>query len=862
MSRRLVSRRIAPSWTLVLALCLLTAASAAFGQQSQLASRRPRFLLAGWEPGREVDASAAPVLRRRVSLDLTGVTIGEALKEVTRQAALEISYSPRVVPLNRPVSLHAQDIAVAAALTEILLDVAVDVSVTTGGGLALVRRPPTAMSPERLDSGAVAGQVTDSANGSPIVGAMVTIEGAHNSAVTDENGRYRIDGLTLGKHTVRARYIGYRPASVTVTVTVAPEATGDFALARAAQQLEQVVVTGTIVPTEVKALPTPVSVIDESDIRMRSPQTVRELFRQAVPTALSPSFPALPYQTAFSVRGASTLAPGSAQMKVFVDGIEAVSPGVTPVDPSSIERLEVIRGPQAAAIYGSDAIGGVIQIFTKRGDPNLARPQLSAQTAVGLIQTPYAGYDGVLRQNYTASIRGATGEVGYNLGAGYSHTGNYLPNGEQSEQSSPSVYGGTHFARGIVSVDMSGRYYVQNVADVVNPELAQTGFVSFSKPQYAAVQATNQTVGARVSVAPRRWWQHTLMASLDRYTNDYVQSQPRLTTPGDTLLTVANTARLKRSIGYNTSISGSLGARMSGVLTAGFDHYSLPVSRFSTANALNTSGTIQTTGGAFAVTRTVTNNTGYFAQGQLGFHDALFLTVGVRAEHNTNFGDSLRTQLSPRTGLSFVQPVGSATLKVRGSWGRALRAPDPGLKLGSASTSSVILANLALAPERQKGWDAGVDAVLGSRASLSVTYYDQTAENLLQFVQVQSTPILTSQWQNVGRVHNTGVEVEGTLSLGLLQVKGQYGYARARVDALPPNYTGTLRVGDQSLATPKHTAGGSATAVLVLWWHRPVSTDPAGLHHRVPRFRQGERCPAANAHSLRLWIHLGRQPYE
>src|SRR6476620_7152272 len=110
---------------LTLILCALSVASTVAAQQNLLASRGPRFLLAAWMPGRELDASAAPVLHRRVSLNLTGVTLGAALREVTRQAELEISYSPRVVPLDRRVSLMAQGITVAAALTEILLDVPV-----------------------------------------------------------------------------------------------------------------------------------------------------------------------------------------------------------------------------------------------------------------------------------------------------------------------------------------------------------------------------------------------------------------------------------------------------------------------------------------------------------------------------------------------------------------------------------------------------------------------------------------------------------------------------------------------------------------------------------------------------------------
>ncbi len=123
----------------------------------------------------------------------------------------------------------------------------------------------------------------------------------------------------------------------------------------------------------------------------------------------------------------------------------------------------------------------------------------------------------------------------------------------------------------------------------------------------------------------------------------------------------------------------------------------------------------------------------------------------------------------------------------------------------------MVLANPLLAPERQSGWDAGFDAVFRAGGSLSVTYYDQTAANLIQFVTLATGSVPTYQNQNVGRVHNTGVEVEGRVSVGSMHLKGQYGYARARVEQLAPNYTGDLHVGDQTLATPKHTAGASLT---------------------------------------------------
>ncbi len=255
---------------------------------------------------------------------------------------------------------------------------------------------------------------------------------------------------------------------------------------------------------------------------------------------------------------------------------------------------------------------------------------------------------------------------------------------------------------------------------------------------------------------------------------------------------------------------------MTGSLTAGFDHYSYRLSSYFTSGAVNTTGAIVTDPNRpVSAYQTITTNTGYFVQGQLSFRDALFLTGGLRAERNSDFGDSLGTPVSPQGGVSYVHALGNVSVKVRGSWGRAIRPPVPGSKAGSISPVSITLANPGLAPERQQGWDAGMDAVFGARGSLSVTYYHQTAENLIQLVLVQSDSVSTYQNQNVGRVKNAGVEVEGAVSAGLLKLKAQYGYVRSRIEDLGPNYTGSSRVGDRPFNTPTHTAGASLTVAPV-----------------------------------------------
>jgi outer membrane receptor protein involved in Fe transport len=793
-------------WAWIALMALTLGETAQLSAQIQLASRAPRFVRISPVTRRLVDASHATILKREMSLSLERASLAEALDEISRTAGIKLIYSRDLVPLETPVTLQAATISLGAALTAVLFDTGLDVVLSSNGEMALMKKVPISAL-ARAPTGSVGGRVTDAKTGAALTGATVVVEGTSRITTTDNDGRYRIAELAPGTYTVRARYIGYAPGTAPVTIDPDQEAKADFALEKSVQQLNEVVTTGTVVPTEVKALPTPVSVINEEDIALQRPRTVQELFRHAVPGAVSWDYAGSPNYTAFSVRGASTLSGQVGQMKVFVDGIEAAQISLSALDPASIERVEVIRGPQAAAIYGSDAIGGVIQVFTKRGDPSLTRPQANAEASLGAAQTPYDGFGSVLKQQYRASIRGGDSDVSYSLGGGYVYTADYLPAGEISRQSNPTVYGGLRFARGIVSVDFSGRYYVQNNPIVINPIFLGVGFEFYSKPMFQPQQYQNQTAGARLGLALKPWWHHTFTVGIDRVTQDVAQERARLTNPDDTLLQVFNQNWTKASVAYNTSIEGALGANVSGSVTAGFDHYSLPATRFSAFGASSR--------GSFtnaSVSRTITYNTGYYGQVQLNLRDRLFLTGGVRAEENNNFGDSLGTPLSPRAGISYVHPVGKSTLKLRASWGRAIRAPAPGQKLGFVSSSSVTLESPDLGPERQHGWDAGLEAAFGERASLSFTYYNQAADNLIQFVLLQSTPVRTQQAQNVGRVKNRGVEAEVTLAAGPVQLKGQYGYARARVDQLAPNYSGDLRIGDQTLDAPRHSAGASLSA--------------------------------------------------
>ena len=104
---------------------------------------------------------------------------------------------------------------------------------------------PARESSRRAFVGSVVGRVTDARTATPVVGAVVEVEGLQLAGSTGDDGRYRILGVPAGSRVIVVRRLGYTSTRRTVTVTDDQQTTADFALAAAAVSLDQVVVTGT-----------------------------------------------------------------------------------------------------------------------------------------------------------------------------------------------------------------------------------------------------------------------------------------------------------------------------------------------------------------------------------------------------------------------------------------------------------------------------------------------------------------------------------------------------------------------------------------------------------------------------------------
>src|SRR5436309_13725295 len=149
--------------------------------------RSPRFLLAmaAHSAPVPVDLKRSWVLRQPLSLALDGVTLKEALAEISRRARLGLVYADDDIPVSMTVSLRADRITVAAALTDVLLDAGVDVVFSPDGRATLVKRPDG----PAVQLGSIAGRVTATETGAPLPRAIVSVTGTRLTAETDTAGR-------------------------------------------------------------------------------------------------------------------------------------------------------------------------------------------------------------------------------------------------------------------------------------------------------------------------------------------------------------------------------------------------------------------------------------------------------------------------------------------------------------------------------------------------------------------------------------------------------------------------------------------------------------------------------------------------
>ena len=265
--------------------------------------------------------------------------------------------------------------------------------------LALLLGLPGALAAQ---TGTVRGRVVDAASNQPLSDVQVRVDNSTLGTLTQANGEYILANVPAGRATISARRVGYGVQRQVVDVPAGGTVTQSFALRVAAVTLEEVVVSGVGSATERRALGNTVETISADEINdAAAASSIDQALQGKVTGAQIVDNNGQPGGgVSVRLRGTGSILGGGEPLYV-VDGVivdnssdalvavsanatrdnAAMSNRLADISPEDVERIEILKGAAAAALYGSRANNGVIQIFTKRGVAGAPRITLSAEAS-------------------------------------------------------------------------------------------------------------------------------------------------------------------------------------------------------------------------------------------------------------------------------------------------------------------------------------------------------------------------------------------------------------------------------------------------------------------------------------------------
>ena len=377
-----------------------------------------------------------------VTLVVQDSTVAYVVNELSRQAHLQLAYDNGDARFGKRVSVRVTGLDVMNAFAMALKGTGLTARLAPDGETVLVRaRSGTPQTRWGLVAGGiVTGRVMDSASGAGLGGASVKVAGAKLGTVTSDSGNFTLKDVPPGDQVLTVRLFGYKPVERTVTVVDSERTTVRIVMVSVPTVLSGVVTTATGQQRKIE-VGNDITTLNVDSIRQVAPITsVTDLLDTRVPglTVLhSSGTPGDPSR--LRLRGAGSIQ-GNSDPIVIVDGIrvyanqsdsrnqnlaqahgrDEIQGGISPqnisqgysapspldqIDPASIETIEVLKGPSATAIYGSDAASGVVVITTKHGRAGPTHWDLALADGVnwspGTWPTNYYrfGYDGTQTAN-------------------------------------------------------------------------------------------------------------------------------------------------------------------------------------------------------------------------------------------------------------------------------------------------------------------------------------------------------------------------------------------------------------------------------------------------------------------------------
>jgi TonB-linked SusC/RagA family outer membrane protein len=583
--------------------------------------------------------------------------------------------------------------------------------------------------------GTITGSVIDSTSQTPIAGAEVFVVPAGGGAArhgtrTAANGRYALTGVPAGTVTLRVRLVGYQPKDQSVAIVDGQTVGANFAIMPRSTQLEGIVVTGTAGATQKRAIGNVVESINGDEVMQVAPaRNVEQLVGSRAPGVIvMPASGQVGTGAQIRIRGASSLSLSNDPI-IYIDGVRMdadVSQGPTQrggggasrlndINPDDIESIEIIKGPAASTLYGTEASNGVVQIITKRGRTGkavfdfstrqgtnwLANPEgrageLYGKTSTGdiihfnlyehEIQTGHKPiFENGYNEGYNASLSGGNDANRYYLTGSYDNDAgivswnwdkkftaranvDVLPTNKLRFQASLGhIRDRVRLAQSAIDIDPFSNLVW---GTPLTMDTNKRGF-GFSPPdEWSSIESHANTDRTTLSVTtnftPLSWFENRLVTGLDVDAEDNFTLYPRqplgnLDPLGNNGLGNKSDSRASRTF-YTLDYAGSAKYGLNDALrftsSVGLQAYRSELSTITaTATTFAASPITTITGGA---TRSATEGylanatVGMFGQQELAWRDRLFLTAALRGDDNSSFGKQFKAAYYPKVSGSWV----------------------------------------------------------------------------------------------------------------------------------------------------------------------------------------------------------------
>lgn len=671
--------------------------------------------------------------------------------------------------------------------------------------------------------GRVEGNVTDP-TGAKVAGARVALRDATGvvayQTLTDSEGRFTIADVAEVRYSVTVEAPGFSQTEK-ITVDVHAGATETVAVhLNVAAISDHIVITATRTETFTSELGGSVSVVTNDDLVRENQTLVSE------PLRLVPGIAVVQTGGRGGLTSIFTRGGESDYNKVLIDDVPVNEAGgsfdFAFLTPENLERIEVVRGPQSA-LFGSDAMTGVIQLVTRRGSTSVPEFEFSGE----------GGSFDFHRE--AARLSGLNRWFDYSTSFGYQTTDGRFRNSDYDNRSASANLG----FRLAPSADLrvTSRWSGSTLG-VPGPTAAL-----FADPDQRQKHLDLAFAAALNLKTTSRWRQTARFIYSESNTHSFDPVAEDLTKPGTPPLPPGafgadfvfdfRDHQKRAGLHYQTIAAVS----SSNVITAGID--------FERESAVFTSADF------FSRSRVSPdrNNLGFYVQDQAGWRERLFVTAGVRVERNTgNVPNDLRAALAslgssvpsgdvgfgvaanPKIAVSFLarrhaESAGLGATRLKASFGTGIKEPT---LVEAFSPNLSFLGNPGLDPERATSFDVGaVQEFFERRASVELTYFDNRFRNQIIFESTESfgpirlpSGVLTN-FINSDRASARGIELIGNARPGgrlrsRLRLMGSYTFLRSRLDRAadvltfpPPTFQGVFarnpEIGLPLLRRPRHT---------------------------------------------------------